>query len=212
MSESEARPGAARPHRSLAEEAKKLPNILTFLRIALIPPVMWLMLQETPVGNFFATILFAIAAVTDWLDGWLARRQGLESLLGKLLDPLADKLIVNAVLVLAAELGRIPGWFVVLLLSREIAITGLRSIASSEGLSVDVVQSGKLKTALQLIGLVGLLIHERYVIDFLFTSVVVDFNVLGAALLAISMVFSLMSAFTYFRGFGRAVATRARGG
>lgn len=211
MSESEAR-SSATPRRSLAEEAKKLPNILTFLRIALIPPVMWLMLQETRVGNFFATILFTIAAVTDWLDGWLARRQGLESLLGKLLDPLADKLIVNAVLVLAAELGRIPGWFVVLLLSREIAITGLRSIASSEGLSVDVVQSGKLKTALQLIGLVGLLIHHTYEIDFLFTTVDVNFNVLGAALLGISMVFSLVSAFTYFRGFGRAVAARARGG
>jgi len=212
MSESEARSAGPSPRRSLAQEARQLPNILTFLRIALIPPVMWLMLQETLVGNFIATILFAIAAVTDWLDGWLARRQGLESLLGKLLDPLADKLIVNAVLVLAAELGRIPGWFVVLLLSREIAITGLRSIASSEGLSVDVVQSGKLKTALQLIGLVGLLIHERFLIDFVVVEVVVDFNVLGAALLGLSMVFSLVSAFTYFRGFGRAVAARARGG
>lgn len=210
MSESEARSEPRLARRSLAEEAKKLPNILTFLRIVLIPPVMWLMLEETPVANFFATILFTVAAVTDWLDGWLARRQGLESLLGKLLDPLADKLIVNAVLVLAAELGRIPGWFVVLLLSREIAITGLRSIAASEGLSIDVVQSGKLKTALQLIGLVGLLVHERYVVDFVFTSVVVDFNTLGAALLGISMVFSLLSAFTYFRGFGRAVSARAK--
>jgi len=212
MSESEARSEPRLVRRSLAEEAKKLPNILTFVRIALIPPVMWLMLEQTPVANFFATILFAVAAVTDWLDGWLARRQGLESLLGKLLDPLADKLIVNAVLVLAAELGRIPGWFVVLLLSREIAITGLRAIASSEGLSIDVVQSGKLKTALQLIGLVGLLIHERYVIDFIVAAPVVDFNLLGAALLALSMVFSLASAFTYFRGFGRAVAARARDG
>lgn len=203
-------PGPKR--RSLAEEAKKLPNILTFLRIALIPPVMWLMLEQTPAGNFFATILFAVAAVTDWLDGYLARRQGLESVLGKFLDPLADKLIVNAVLVLAAELGRIPGWFVVLLLSREIAITGLRAIASTEGLSIDVVQSGKMKTALQLVGLVGVLIHERYDIDFLFTSTVVDFNRLGAALLALSMVFSLLSAFTYFRGFGRAVAARAKEG
>lgn len=210
MAESEVRSEAPKKRRSLAEEAKQLPNILTFLRIALIPPVMWLMLEQTLLANFFATLLFTVAAVTDWLDGWLARRQGLESLLGKLLDPLADKLIVNAVLVLAAELGRIPGWFVVLLLSREIAITGLRAIASSEGLSIDVAQSGKLKTALQLIGLVGILIHERFVVDFLFTSVVVDFNTLGVALLALSMVFSLVSAFDYFRGFGRAVSARTR--
>jgi len=201
-------PGSPR-RRSLVDEAKKLPNILTFLRIALIPPVMWLMLEQTPIGNFFATILFAVAAITDWLDGWLARRQGLESVLGKFLDPLADKLIVTAVLVLAAELGRIPGWFVVLLLSRELTITGLRAIASTEGLSIDVAQSGKLKTALQLIGLVGLLIHERYLVDFVFTAEVVDFNAMGTVLLAISMVFSLASAFTYFRGFGRALSTRA---
>jgi CDP-diacylglycerol--glycerol-3-phosphate 3-phosphatidyltransferase len=194
----------------LREEVKKLPNVLTLARIALIPPVMYFMLEGTKVGSFVAMLLFTVAAITDWLDGYLARKQGLESLLGKLLDPLADKLIVQAVLILAAELGHIPGWFVVLLLSREVAITGLRAIASTEGLQIDVVQSGKLKTALQLVGLVLLILHHRFVIDFGFVSATVDFNVVGVALLSLSMFFSLASAFTYFRGFARAVDARSR--
>jgi len=205
MSQSNARPKKRLP---LSEEIKKLPNLLTLARILLIPPIMFFILQDTPLGNFIAVLLFSVAAITDWLDGYLARKQGLESLLGKLLDPLADKLVVQAVLILAAELGRIPGWFVVLLLSREIAITGLRAIASNEGLQIDVVQSGKLKTALQLVGLVAIILHHRYVVDFLIVETIVDFNVLGFALLALSMVFSLLSAFTYFRGFARAVTKK----
>lgn len=196
--------------RPLSEEIKKLPNLLTLGRVALIPPVMYFLLLDTKLGNFVATLLFSVAAITDWLDGYLARKQGLESLLGKFLDPLADKLIVQAVLIIAAELGRIPGWFVVLLLSREIAITGLRAIASSEGLSIDVAQSGKMKTALQLVGLVALILHERFTIDFLITEASIDFNVVGVVLLSLSMVFSLLSAFTYFRGFAQAVDARSK--
>lgn len=199
------------PRRSrmlLSEELRKLPNILTMSRIFLIPPVMYLMTLETRLGNFLACLLFSVAAITDWLDGWLARRQGLESILGKFLDPLADKLIVQAILIMAAELGRIPAWFVVLLLSREIAITGLRAIASSEGLSVDVGQAGKFKTAFQLVGLVALLLHAPMEIDYLVTTVTVDFNVLGVWLLGLSMLFSLGSAISYFRGFAKAVAAQ----
>jgi CDP-diacylglycerol--glycerol-3-phosphate 3-phosphatidyltransferase len=203
-------PKPRRPRRPLSEEIRQLPNLLTLARVALIPPVMLLILLDTPLGNLLACLLFALAAVTDWLDGYLARKRGLESVLGKFLDPLADKLIVQAILILAAELHRIPGWFVVLLLSREIAITGLRAIASSEGLSVDVSQSGKLKTALQLVGLVALILHNRVTVDFLVTETVVDFNALGVGLLGLSMVFSLGSAFMYFRGFARAVNDRAR--
>ena len=133
---------------------------------------------------------------------------GLISVLGKFLDPLADKLLVMAVLVVAAQLGRIPGWFVVLLLSREIAITGLRSIASSEGLVIEVVEAGKLKTALQLVGLIGVVVHYTYVIDFGLISVPVDYSVLGFALLIASMVFSLASAGTYFSRFMGAISAQ----
>ncbi|MCA8975405.1 MAG: CDP-diacylglycerol--glycerol-3-phosphate 3-phosphatidyltransferase [Planctomycetes bacterium] len=196
--------------RPLSEEIKKLPNLLTLGRIVAIPPVMALLLMDTPQSDFWAVLLFSLAAITDWLDGYLARKQGLVSLLGKFLDPLADKLIVQAVLIVCAELGRIPSWFVVLLLSREIAITGLRAIASSEGLQIEVVRAGKMKTALQLVGLVALILHHRYLIDFLVAEAVVDFNVVGVALLSLSMVFSLLSAFSYFRSFARAVADRAQ--
>ncbi len=195
---------------SLREEITNLPNLLTLLRIVLIPPVMALMLLDTPEGNFWAVLLFAIAAVTDWLDGFLARRRGLESLLGKLLDPLADKLIVLATLVVAVQLAHIPGWFVVLLLSRELAISGLRAIASSEGLSIDVIRVGKFKTAFQLVGLVALILDERYLIDFGFTAQVIDFNALGFGLLSVALFFSLLSAALYFRSFLLAIGARDR--
>jgi CDP-diacylglycerol--glycerol-3-phosphate 3-phosphatidyltransferase len=204
--------GSPKRRQTLRQEFTNLPNMLTMGRIALIPPVMLLMVAATPATNFYATVLFGIAAVTDWLDGYLARRRGLESVLGKLLDPMADKLIVLAVLVMAAELGNIPGWFVVLLLSREVAISGLRSIASTEGLTVDVVSAGKWKTALQLCGLVGVILQDGYRVDFLFVAADVDFGAMGFALLAVSMVFSVLSAAIYFRNFLRAVAARQAGG
>ena len=198
--------------RNIREEFTNIPNMLTMGRIALIPPVMLLMLEDTPRSAFWAAVLFSAAAITDYLDGYLARKMGLVSLLGKLLDPLADKLIVMATLVVAAQLGHIPGWFVVLLLAREIGITGLRSIAGQEGLVIDVVQSGKFKTALQLCGLIGVLIHYPYVIDFVFVEALVDFSALGFALLALSMVFSLISAFTYFTRFMFAIDSKKKDG
>ncbi|MEC9073355.1 MAG: CDP-alcohol phosphatidyltransferase family protein, partial [Myxococcota bacterium] len=96
--------------RSTLEELTNLPNMLTIMRIVLIVPVMILMLREDPKSSFYAMLLVSAAAVTDWLDGYLARTRGLESLMGKLLDPLADKLLVMAILIVSAELGRIPGW------------------------------------------------------------------------------------------------------
>ena len=191
--------------RPIVEEFTNLPNMLTLGRIALIPPVMLLMLAETRVASFWAAILFSIAAITDWLDGSLARKRGLESVLGKLLDPLADKLIVMATLVVAAELGQIPGWFVVLLLARELSIGGLRTIASQEGLIIEVVPAGKLKTALQLTGLIALILHAPYCVDFIFATAVVNFNAVGFGLLLVSMVFSLVSAGMYFARFMKAI-------
>ena len=194
--------------RSTLEELTNLPNMLTMMRIVLIVPVMILMLREDPKSSFYAMLLVSAAAVTDWLDGYLARTRGLESLMGKLLDPLADKLLVMAILIVSAELGRIPGWFVVLLLSREISVTALRALAGQEGLTIEVVSSGKFKTALQLCGLVGLVTWFTYPIDFGFMSSNVNFGALGFALLVLSMVFSLMSAFTYFRRFMGAIASQ----
>jgi CDP-diacylglycerol--glycerol-3-phosphate 3-phosphatidyltransferase len=174
--------------------------------------VMVLMLESTPYSTFWAAILFSVAAITDYLDGYIARKMGLVSVLGQLLDPLADKLIVMATLVVAAQLGHIPGWFVVLLLAREIGITGLRSIAGQEGLVIDVVQSGKLKTALQLCGLIGVILHYPYAVDFVFVQTVVDFSSLGFAVLGLSMVFSIISACSYFTRFMFAIDSKKKDG
>ncbi|MBD88805.1 MAG: CDP-diacylglycerol--glycerol-3-phosphate 3-phosphatidyltransferase [Deltaproteobacteria bacterium] len=192
--------------RSTREEFTNLPNLLTLMRIALIPPVMILMVEGTPKSGFYAAILCSIAAITDWLDGWLARRRGLESLVGKLLDPLADKLLVMAILVMATQLGRIPGWFAVLLLAREITITGLRALAAQEGLTVSVIEAGKWKTALQLTGIIGLLVYYTYAIPFGFGTYDVNFGALGIGLLALAMIFSVVSAISYFVSFMGAIA------
>jgi CDP-diacylglycerol--glycerol-3-phosphate 3-phosphatidyltransferase len=194
--------------RSTFEELTNLPNLLTMMRIVLIVPVVILMLREDPKSSFLATLLLSVAAITDWLDGYLARKRGLESLVGKLLDPLADKLLVMAILIISAQLGRIPGWFVVLLLSREISITALRALAGQEGLTIEVVSAGKLKTALQMCGLVGLVSWFTYRIDFGFTTHEVNFGALGFGLLILSMVFSFLSALIYFRRFMGAIATQ----
>jgi CDP-diacylglycerol--glycerol-3-phosphate 3-phosphatidyltransferase len=205
--------------RNLRQEFLGIPNLLTLARIAVIPFVLLFMdrgaAEDATVGDryfysFLAALLFALAAATDWFDGWLARNMGWTSLLGKLLDPLADKLIVMAVLVKLAALDRVPAWLVVLLLAREFAITGLRSIASSEGLSIDVIQSGKWKTAFQLCGLIGLLLHYEYPIDFVVVSAPLKFHEAGMLLVVLSLAFSLLSAASYFRSFLRAIVARHR--
>ena len=176
------------------------------MRIALIPPVMIFMSSDSPHTSFYAAILCSIAAITDWLDGWLARRRGLESLVGKLLDPLADKLLVMAILVMAVQLGRIPAWFAVLLLARELTITGLRALAASEGLQIHVIEAGKWKTAFQFTGIIGILVYYTYSIPFGFGTYPVNFGALGTGLLGLAMIFSVASAISYFASFMGAIA------
>ena len=134
----------------------------------MIPAVLVLLSFGTPRDCLWAACIYALAAITDALDGWLARRQGLVSVLGKFLDPLADKLIVAATLVWLTAMGRIPAWAVALLISREITITALRSIASSEGLVIAAGEGGKSKTALQMIGIICLILGYPYRVHGLF--------------------------------------------
>lgn len=196
------------PPRSLREEIWNLPNVLTLGRIVVIPLVIWLMLIDTPQSAFFATLLFSAAAVTDFLDGWIARNRGLVSLWGKFLDPVADKLIVMATTVTLVALGKLPAWLVVLLLARETAVTSLRGMAQQEGLVIDVVQSGKWKTAFQLCGLVMLLIGYDYEVDYLVWKGVIHFTDAGRLMLLGSIGFSLLSAGSYFAGFFAAIVER----
>jgi CDP-diacylglycerol--glycerol-3-phosphate 3-phosphatidyltransferase len=197
-----------RAHRrkTLWEDAKNLPNFLTFLRILMIPAVLLLLDRGAPRDCYWAAWVYAAAAITDLADGWLARRQGLVTVIGKFLDPLADKLIVAATLVWMVPMGRVPAWAVVLLLSREITITALRSIASSEGLVIAAGDGGKSKTALQMIGIICLLLGYPYhltlgVIDF----GLVDLVHVGRLLIYTSLFFSLTSGAQYMGLFADAI-------
>jgi CDP-diacylglycerol--glycerol-3-phosphate 3-phosphatidyltransferase len=198
-----------------------LPNILTYGRILAIPLVIYLLdkcsvnAEPTAVdlasrhSAFWAAVVFTIAAATDFFDGWIARNFNLGSLLGRFLDPLADKLIVIACLVMMVQLERCPAWIVILLITREISITSLRAIASAEGLEIRVSQGGKWKTAFQLTGLIGLLVHYEYPVSWLVVEMTLNFHLVGLALLCLSLVMSLYSAGLYFRSFAvQAAATR----
>ena len=139
-----------------------IPNILTLLRIAAIPILVVLLLSPSREAGFWAAALFAAASVTDWLDGYLARRMQIVTVFGKFLDPIADKLLVMAALIMILPFGRVPAWMVLVILGREIIITGLRGIASTEGIVIPASNLGKFKTIFQLVAIIGLLLHYDY--------------------------------------------------
>jgi CDP-diacylglycerol--glycerol-3-phosphate 3-phosphatidyltransferase len=196
---------------TLRQDVWNIPNILTMGRVVLIPVVLWFLASGTPRDCVWAAILYGVAAITDLLDGYLARKMNVVSVLGKFLDPLADKLIVMATLIWMVPMGRIPQWAVVLLLAREITITALRSIASSEGVVIAAGGGGKSKTALQMIGIVCLIVGYPYHLSFFgYDLGVVDLVVVGRWLVYISLVFSITSAVEYFGLFAQAVEAKEK--
>ena len=196
----------------MAQDALNLPNLLTFARVVAIPFFVWLLDVPTPVRGFWAAIVFTAAAVTDMLDGYLARRLGVVSVLGKFLDPLADKLIVMAALVWMVPMHRIDAWVVVLLLAREMSVMGLRSVAASEGVVISAGQEGKTKTALQMIGIVALLLGYPYHLSYVGLDLgVIDMIHVGRMLVYLSLLFSFASAAQYVRLFAAAVEAKEQG-
>src|SRR5512135_1570746 len=139
-----------------------LPNILTLMRIAAIPLLVVLLMSPSQPAGFWAAALFALASITDWLDGYLARRMGIVTVFGKFLDPIADKLIVMAALIMILPFSRVPAWMVLVILGREIIITGLRGLASTEGIVIPASNLGKFKTIFQIVAILGLLLHYDY--------------------------------------------------
>lgn len=196
------------PPRDLREDALNLPNVLTLLRIAAIPLVLVLMAEGTRDANFWAALLYAAAAVTDAIDGWLARRQGLVSVLGKFLDPLADKLFVVAVLVFMVQLGHVPAWAVIVVVARELAITTLRIIAMTEGVVIAAQRGGKDKTALQMVAVLLLILHDPYVLDFVVVQVQANLNTVGLMMLYLSIVLALTSGGEYLRLLAAAIRAK----
>lgn len=198
--------------RTLAQDAVNLPNMLTFGRIVMIPICLWFLDQNTPKSGFWAAIVFTLAAITDLLDGYLARKLNVVSVLGKLMDPLADKLIVMATLVWMVPMGRMPAWAVIVLLAREISVTALRSVAASSGVIISAGQEGKTKTALQMIGIIALLVGYPYHLSYALVDLgVVDVVRVGRVLVYLSLVFSVASAAQYVSLFAAAVDNEKRG-
>jgi len=168
-----------------------LPNILSLMRLALIPVVVICLCFPGRLGSFLAAVFFTAAAFTDLLDGFLARRYKTVTHIGKFLDPLADKLLVSVTMIMLIPLGRIPVWMVILIITREMAVTGLRGIAVVEGKIIDASSLGKYKTVFQLISLVCLCLHYQYL--------GIDFHAIGIAFLWVALVLTLWSGFAYFR-------------
>jgi CDP-diacylglycerol---glycerol-3-phosphate 3-phosphatidyltransferase len=175
-----------------------LPNLLTLFRIGLVPVLVVALLQPGPAPRAIAAGVFLVACVSDFFDGWLARRHGITSAFGQLLDPLADKLIVAAALIMLAAVPpepRIPVWIAVVIVLREIAVTGLRGIASGEGVLLPAEELGKYKMIFQMFALEALLIH--YPVPIPFTPLVVDFHAGGMVLLWVALILAVWSGIDY---------------
>jgi len=134
-----------------------LPNALTLLRILAVPVVVVALLGETPNGDALAAAVFALAALTDGLDGYFARSRDAITTFGKLMDPLADKLLITAALISLVSLNRLQAWVAMVIIAREIAVTGLRAIAAERGIVIAASWMGKLKTVLQIAAVIALI-------------------------------------------------------
>jgi CDP-diacylglycerol--glycerol-3-phosphate 3-phosphatidyltransferase len=170
-----------------------IPNVLTFIRMATVPLLIYLVVRPGPMAAALATAVFFFATITDFLDGYVARRYGSATDLGKFLDPLADKLIVAAALIMLAivpRTPRVPLWMVIVLVAREVLVTGLRTWAAARGRIIGADELGKYKMALQAVALHGLLLHYTYIH--------VDFFAAGMFVLWIATIVTVWSGIEYF--------------
>ncbi|TGU72849.1 CDP-diacylglycerol--glycerol-3-phosphate 3-phosphatidyltransferase [Geomonas terrae] len=192
---------------STPAQIMNLPNILTMVRIAAIPLLCVLLLSPERESGFWAAALFAAASVTDWLDGYLARKMQIVTVFGKFLDPIADKLIVMAALIMILPFDRVPAWMVLVILGREMIITGLRGIASTEGIVIAASNLGKFKTIFQLVAIIGLLLHYDYHWFFGIDHplLVVNMHNVGMFYLWIATVITIWSGVDYLYKFVRVI-------
>jgi CDP-diacylglycerol--glycerol-3-phosphate 3-phosphatidyltransferase len=200
-----------------------LPNALTLLRIFMVPilvvvlltpPGTWARIQQTvveygrPLGELtawfstwrevVAVVIFLLAAATDWLDGWLARRRDEVTTLGKLLDPIADKLLTTSAFISLVELGLAPAWMVVVIVGREFAVSGMRSVAAARGVVIAAGGWGKFKTVSQVVAIVLLILTHRL-------EGLGGFGFLGVTALWLVMLVALVGMAQYFLHFLQAI-------
>ena len=173
-----------------------LPNALTALRIFLVPLLVVVLLTKDLFGrdqDFLGLAIFLVAALTDWLDGWVARRWRQITTLGTLLDPGADKLLTSSAFISLVEMGFAPAWMVVIIVGREFAVSGLRTVASSRGVTIAASVWGKYKTGLQVLAISLLIVTRR----------LGEFRRTGEVILWLVMALALLSAADYFYKFSR---------
>ncbi len=189
--------------RSAGQESNiNLPNVLTLVRILLIPVFVMLLIDPTPDRALAAAIVFVVAAVTDLLDGYVARKTGQITKLGRLLDPIADKLLVLSALILLVQVDRVSALVAILIIAREVAVTGLRAIAASEGLIISAEVTGKYKMALQVIAIV-LLVLEGTVVE-----TIGNLHLAGIVTLYLSLILGYVSGAQYVWSFWRQVGAK----
>ncbi|MEM9596164.1 MAG: CDP-diacylglycerol--glycerol-3-phosphate 3-phosphatidyltransferase [Acidobacteriota bacterium] len=176
-----------------------LPNILTFLRILLVPILVVVLMTKFEGKEIVGLAVFLLAALTDFLDGFIARRWGLETRLGKLLDPAADKILTSAAFISLVELDRVPAWIVVVIVAREFAISTLRSVAATERLVIGAAWSGKLKTTAQVVAISLLIFQQRLGV----------FEPLATWALYVALALSVYSGIEYGIGYARHVRARS---
>lgn len=176
---------------SSAQRNLNLPNCLTLVRIFLIPVFIIVFLNPTEIRSILAALVFSAAAITDFLDGYIARRRGQITNLGKFLDPVADKLLVVSGLILLVQIQRIEVWIVIAMIARELIVTGFRAVAAREGIIVPAGIGGKVKVICQIIGILCLMLEEVAFFSNLYL------HLAGTIILYIALTFSLWSGMLY---------------
>jgi CDP-diacylglycerol--glycerol-3-phosphate 3-phosphatidyltransferase len=177
---------------AVEKAAMNVPNLLSISRVAAVPAFIILMDDPTPARALAAGVLFAVASVTDWLDGYLARKWGQVTRIGKLLDPVADKVFIASALIalVAIDPAIVPAWIVIVIIGREIAVTGLRALAADSGMIIPADTAGKFKVGAQITAVLALVlshaVHAGWMV------------VLGQAALWLAMALSVYSGGQYF--------------
>ena len=172
-------------------EVFNLPNTITLLRLAVIPVLFLLLLNPGRILSMVIAVLFIIAAITDLIDGYVARKYNIVTTMGKFLDPVADKLVVTTAMIMMIPIGRIPAWIVAVIIMRDLLVDGLRSIASAEGLVIDASRLGKQKTLCQIVAVSALLIHYDTVFG-------LDAHAVGIVVLYLALALTMWSGSDYF--------------
>lgn len=180
---------------AVEKTAMNIPNMLSISRIVAVPIFIVLMLDPTPVRALIAGIVFSVASATDWLDGYLARKWGQVTKIGKLLDPVADKILVASALIMLVDIARIPAWIAIVIIGREMAITGLRAMAASEGIIIPAENMGKYKVGAQITAVLCLVLDYH-----LGTEWISDF---GRLALWLAMVLAVYSGMQYVVNYWR---------